>query len=266
MVSVFDYKNCRDFLKAWIKEKGGRGGASRLAAAMGISGSMISLIMKGTKNLSLEQGTELAEYLALNEREEEYLFLLIELARAGSHKLTQRLEKKQQSLLQKSRQISNRAKKDKEFTETEKSVYYSSWLFTGVRNLSACPSTRTPKSIASYLGIEMQVLQPVLEFLVAHDLVILEKGQLTYGPQHTHLASDSPYANQQHRSWRIKGMELMERRREEDLFYSCPMSLSKEAFEQIRTWLPSAIEHILKIVGPSPSEEVACFNIDFFRY
>lgn len=58
----------------------------------------------------------------------------------------------------------------------------------------------------------------------------------------------------------------MEERREQDLFYTCPMSLSTEAAEQVRNMLPTFIETVLEVVRPSPSERVACLNIDWFGF
>ena len=53
---------------------------------------------------------------------------------------------------------------------------------------------------------------------------------------------------------------------ESNLFYSAPMSLSAEAAEQVRKMLPKVVEDVLKIVGPSESEKVYCFNMDWFEY
>ncbi len=266
MISVFDFKDYREYLRAWIDQQEGRGASSRLAETMGISPSMMSLIMKADKNLTAEQGMELVEYLALNELESDYFFVLLEMGRSGSHKLTQRLDKKRDQLLKQARKISNRVKKDMELTEEQKSIYYSSWLYTGVRNLAACPDYHDLHKIAEHLKIPYETLQPIVDFLVENNLCKLEKGQLSYGPQHTHQGSDSPYVNQQHRNWRLKANEIMEFRRETDLFYTCPMSLSDEAFDQVRKMLPTFIQQVLKVVGPSPSEKVACFGIDFFKY
>jgi hypothetical protein len=58
----------------------------------------------------------------------------------------------------------------------------------------------------------------------------------------------------------------MELRRDEDLFFTQPMALSKEAAEKIRLMLPGIIEQIHAISGPSDSEVVRCFNIDWFEY
>lgn len=53
---------------------------------------------------------------------------------------------------------------------------------------------------------------------------------------------------------------------ENDLFFTSPMSLSKEAAEKIRQELPAFIEKISKIVIPSKSEVIRCLNIDWFEY
>jgi len=266
MISIFDHQDYREFLRAWIDSQQGRGASGRLAEAMGISPSMMSLVMKGEKNLSSEQAAELVEFLTLNEIETDYFFVLMEIGKAGSHKLTQRLEKKKDVLLKQARKISSRVKKDVELSEEQKSIYYSSWLYTGLRNLSACPQTQDLHKMSEHLKIPYEVLQPVVEFLVENGMCKLEKGQITYGPQNTHLGNESHYVNQYHRNWRSKGQERMEMRDEEDLFYTCPMSLSEEAYEQIRKLLPTVIQQVLKIVGPSDSEKVACFNIDFFKW
>ena len=53
---------------------------------------------------------------------------------------------------------------------------------------------------------------------------------------------------------------------EKNLFYTCPMSLSLETAEEVRRLLPQFIEQVLKKVGPSPSEKVYCFSMDWFEY
>jgi hypothetical protein len=69
-----------------------------------------------------------------------------------------------------------------------------------------------------------------------------------------------------HQNWRIKGFQSMELRREEDLFYTQSMVMSREAAEKIRLMLPGIIEGIHGIGGPSDSEVVRCLNIDWFEY
>jgi len=266
MISVFDFQNYRKFLMAWIDSQNERGTSGRLASAMNMSPSMMSLILKGEKNLSQEQATELVEYLGLNDIETDYFFVILEVDKSGSHKLTQRLLRKKETILKQASKISTRINKDLELSDEQKSIYYSTWLYTGVRNLSACSGNQDIHKMAEHLKIPFEIIQPIVEFLVENKICNLEKGQLSNGPQNTHLGNDSPYVNQQHRNWRVKGFEQMELRRETDLFYTCPMSLSQEAYEHVRKILPNVIQQILKIVGPSSSEKVACLNFDFFEW
>jgi uncharacterized protein (TIGR02147 family) len=266
MKSVFQYKDYRAFLNAWIEAQPGRGTKIRLSEAMGISPSMMSLVLKGDKTLSPEQATELIEYLSLNDLEGDYFLVMLEIDRAGSHKLKQRLNKKKETLLKASNEISSRIQKDRELTEDQKSIYYSSWLYTGLRNLSACSNTQTLRKISEHLAIPVEVLQPIVDFLIENDLCKLEKGELTYNAKSIHLGSASPYVNQHHKNWRNKAFEKMDLRKEQDLFFTGPMSLSKEACEEIRKLLPTFIQQVMKVAGPSDSEVVSCLNIDWFEW
>ena len=59
---------------------------------------------------------------------------------------------------------------------------------------------------------------------------------------------------------------MMDQMNEDHLFYTSPMSLSVEAAQHIRRMLPTLLEEVSRIVGPSASETVYCLNIDWFEY
>ena len=86
------------------------------------------------------------------------------------------------------------------------------------------------------------------------------------GTKSIHIDKDSPFVNQHHSNWRQQSMLGMDHRRERDLFFTCPMSLSEEAYEGVYELIPNFIQQVMDIVGPSPSERVACLNIDLFDY
>lgn len=271
MVSIYEHTNYREYLAAWIDEtqkqkSQARGIKGRLATAAQVSPAMMSLILKGQKHMTMEQAAEVAEFLNLNEIETDYFFLLVELGKAGSFKLEQKLKRKLRELQANAKKISARVKKDRELTDEEKAIYYSNWIYTGVRNLSAIPEFGTIDKIAQRLHVpENQVLKTV-EFLSEHGLIKKENGQLTFGPTHMHVGSDSPFVMRHHQNWRLRGFQFMEQHTESNLFYTCPMSLSHEAVEEVRKLLPKVIEQVLKIVGPSPSERAFCFNMDWYEY
>lgn len=227
---------------------------------------MISLILKGDKQLSQEQAHDVCEFLGLNDKESEYFFLLADYGRAGTQKLKQRLLKRLKELQEQAKKISRRVKKDTELTDQQKAIYYSSWIYTGIRNLSALDKYQDANAVAERLNIAPAVAKKVIDFLIEHHLCHWQNGKLSYGHQYIHVDSDSPFVVKHHQNWRLKGFQSMDQYNEDNLHYTCPMSLSKEAAAEIRALLPKVIEEVLKIMKPSPSEETYCFNMDWFRF
>jgi uncharacterized protein (TIGR02147 family) len=266
-VSIFEFTEYRVFLNTWLKtqKSGGHGLKSKLAESAGVSSALISQILGGEKNLSTEQALEVCEFVGLTESETEYFLILVESARAGSYKLEQRLKKKRETLQNQAKKISHRVRKDKELTEEEKATFYSSWLYTAVRSLTAVEGTQSVQEIAKHLSIPVTVVSRVVNFLLEHGLCRTENSKLTYGPAFTHLGADSPLVNKHHQNWRIQGMRAMDQRQDDNLFYKAPMSLSKQDMGVVRSEMLKTIDLVGKIVGPSHSEKVCCLNIDWFE-
>ncbi|MGE0526133.1 MAG: TIGR02147 family protein [Bdellovibrionales bacterium] len=265
--SLYEFKDYREYLRHWIRAQGsGRGHQARLAKAAGISSTMMSLILKEEKHLTMEQAGELCDFFAFNDRESDYFFCLVEFGRAGSSKLRSKLATKIHYLQQKAQKLSARIQKDVELSEDVKAVYYSNFIYTAIMNLVAVSGLETPAAMAAYLRLPESQVAQALAFLRAHGLIRVRNGRFTFGAANTHVGADSPFVLSHHRNWRLRGLSHMELKSESDLFYTCPMSLSEEAAAEIRRLLPSFIERVLKIVRPSPSERVGCLNLDWFTY
>lgn len=268
MNSIFDYQDYRKFLRSWVlaRPKQGRGEWSRIAKHLGVSSTMISQVMNGERHFSQELASELGDFLGLTEEETSYLFLLIDYQRAGTHQLRAKLKKRVEGEQKRAAQLARRLKKDTEISESTKAVFYSDWVYSGVRNLSSIDAFGDADSIAARLGLSRSQVQKVLEFLLQEGLCKVEDGKIVVGPQRTHIGSDSPWVAQHHRNWRLKGFDSMGEEREKNLFYTGPMSMSEETAAQIRQEIPSFLERIYKLIHPSPSEVVRCLNIDWFEY
>jgi hypothetical protein len=52
---------------------------------------------------------------------------------------------------------------------------------------------------------------------------------------------------------------------DEELFYTGPMTLSVETMREIRKDLIELIDKTVRKIEPSPAEELACMNIDWFK-
>ncbi len=95
---------------------------------------MVSQILKGSKHFTIEQAYDVAEYFAFDETEREYFILLIQKERAGNIRLQKYFEKKILSVKSDSLKIANRIKTEYHFSDHEKSIFYSNWLYNGLIN------------------------------------------------------------------------------------------------------------------------------------
>jgi len=181
-------------------------------------------------------------------------------------RLKQKLNRRIKQAQEHSRKVGRRVKKDAELSDEHKAVYYSSWVYTGVRNLVAIGGSRDAQSLAARLNVPAPVVARALKFLLETGLCEEKNGVLTTGPTYTHTDSDSPFANKHRQNWRLKGLGMMEQKNESDLFYTSPMSLSQADYEKIRGMLVQCIQDVVAVMRPSPSEKVCCLNIDWFEY
>lgn len=266
--SIFEYDHYREFLSEWLSSRAdeNRGAQGRLASAMGISSTMMSLILKGDKQLNAEQAIEACEHMALNERETDYFLLLVEYGRSGSHKLSSKLKKRINEMREEQKNLSKRLKKDRQLSEEEVSIFYSHWLYSAASLACALPEVNDVQAIAKRFNISTVLAAQIIEFLLSAGLSEKQKGKLHYGNVYTHLESNSPNVIKHHQNWRIKSMNDMDTVNDKNLFYTGPFALSKAAAEKIRTLLPQFIEEVVQIAGPSDSETMYCFNLDWFEF
>jgi hypothetical protein len=266
-MELFEFDSYKKYVLAWIESKPnrGRGLFRRLAEHLRVNPVYISQTLKGPKDLSLEQGFAVCEYLGLNDLEREYFLLLIQIERAGTQALKEFHLKRLRKLRRASQDLRNRVIPETEMTEAAKAVFYSNWSYSAVRLLSGVTRFGDEPAIAARLGLPLAQVHAIAEFLVRHGLCIQEGGRLRMGPRLTHLESDSPWIKTRQIDWRVKGFERMEQKGADELFYTGPMSLSPEAFTAIRRELVRLIEEASRLVGETEPEGLACLNIDWFR-
>lgn len=268
---MYEHRDVISALNAWVASRpnGGRGEWGKLAKHLGISSTLMSQIRKRTRTLSSEHAADAAEYMSLSPKEIRYFILLAEIEKAGSAKLKRVLKEQADEQRQANLDLKERLKSspsNRILTEEQKAKFYSDWHFSGVRNLVAAMPSSTASEISERIDVKREVIQRVLEFLIATDLLTIEKGKLKPGTMKTHVPADSPWVNSHHRNWRLKALARMTEKVPQDLFYTGPMSLSREAANVVRAQIPSFLEKVYETVGPSKSEIVRCLNIDWFDY
>ena len=266
-ISIYQFRNYKDYVNHWVESqpKQGFGEYRRIASALQVSTTMISQVFKGEKHLSLELCSDLCDYLRLDEDEIEYFLLLVDFARAGSYKLQKRFERQVHTRQERAKKLENRVKV-KELGSEEKSIFYSSWIYQGVRMLTDVSIYNDVDSIAQRLNLPKNQIQKVLNFLIQNRLVLEEESKLRLGDARTHLGSSSPLVSRHHQNWRLQALTKMVQADEDQFFYTGPMTLSAEVATWIRQELPAIVERINSRVIPSASETVRCLNIDWFEY
>jgi uncharacterized protein (TIGR02147 family) len=265
---IFEFKNYKNFVNKRIAEmpKGGRGQYRKMANFLAVNSVIVSQIFKGDRQLSIEQTCELSEFFGLSDLESQYFIALVEYERAGSSKLRAVKQKLIAELLERSQDLKHRLKQDKQLTEEAKAIFYSNWYYSGIRLLSSVKNFNSPDSISSYFDLPLSTVNRVLDFLVQTGLCKLENGHYKMGPKSTHLESSSPLVTRHHMNWRVKGMEKMGNISQEELFLSLPASLSEKAMKEIRAELVKTIERITEFIDTASEDQLACLNIDFFKF
>ncbi|MGE3260339.1 MAG: TIGR02147 family protein [Bacteriovoracia bacterium] len=266
-MSIFSHQNYRDFLKSYVNNlpKNGRGEIGKMAKATSIHPTLLSLIFSGKRDLSPEQTHDLAAYLKLTELEADYFSLLVQHARAGNHRLKSHLKKKILTLQAESSKLSQRFEHEKTLSEVERSIFYSSWLYSAVRLFaSTSENGKTVDEITSRFLQPRQRVVGILNFLVSTGLVVAERDRYKIGPLRTFLEQGSPHLVRHHTNWRNKAVQKADQVSEEELMFTSPISLSREDFAKIREQMAELLKSVSVTVKESPAEEIACLNIDLF--
>lgn len=268
MVSIFEYTNYRKYLERWIESHGdgAYGLKGKIAKAMGISSSLMSQIQKGERSLTSEQTFDLANFIGLNELEADFFHLIVEFDKSGNHRYKDRLQRKIKSMQEQSKKIGTRVPRTRELSDEQKAIFYSSWLYSGITNLSALNSFNDAQVIADHLKIEARSVQKIIRFLLEIGMCKEVDGKIKNGTTAIHVDRESPFVNKHHQNWRIKAISQMENSSDSDVFFTSPMSLSVEASDEVKKMIVNFIQSVMSISGPSQSEKVSCLNIDWFDY
>lgn len=266
-INIFDFSDYRIFLREWIEEAKIRKASnlSRLAEALGVHSTFLSHVLSGSKNLSLEQATVLSEHLNQTKIEREYLFALLQLEKAGSHSLKKYWQERIKEIITEKNKMHRRFDKHHELTDTDRAIFYSSWLYVAAFLASAIDEGQNLDQIANTLNLTRDKADEIMQFLVSVGICKESKGLFMLGETHVHVPNESPFVVKHHTSWRMKAVQKMDSRTTEELFFTSPMSIARKDFDAIREKINFVIKEIVDIAKESKAEEIVCLNIDFFR-
>jgi len=268
MLSLFEFIDYREFIKKRFQEmpKKGYGQAHKLSVFLGVHTTLVSQILKGIKTFTLEQASEVCSFFGFSELESDYFLLLVQLDRAGSELLRTNLKRQVETSRKKSLELVQRLKPAQKLSEEMRAIFYSDWTYSAVRQLSALEGIHNLDSISDYFGISKKQTKSIIDMLLKAELIKEEKGNIRIGPSTTHLEVGSPWVRVHHLNWRQKAIESMKDDDVAKLHYTSPLTISKHDAVRIREMIIQFLEEVDKVIDPSPSEELRCLNIDWFKF
>jgi uncharacterized protein (TIGR02147 family) len=264
---IFHLSNYRLVLKKKIEAlpKKGYGQARKLAAYLNCHTTHVSQVLSGSKDLTLEQAILATEFFGLSEEESEYFMLLVQLDRAGNEPLKKNIQKKISKIRDHASELVNRLSKNVVLTEAQRAIFYSDWSYAAIRQCTSIKGLQDVDSIGKHLVLPKKHVVKVLDFLVETGLCKQESNRFVIGPSATHLESTSPWVRTHHMNWRQKAIANLNQEYASKLHYTAAMTLSAQDAVLIREMITKFLEEVDTVVLPSPSEELHCLNIDWFK-
>lgn len=266
-MEVYDFTSYKDYVLARVKAMphNGHGQFMRIAKHVGVNPVVVSQVLKGNRDFSEEQALRLTNFFGMSALESEYFMRMVAREKAGTHDLKRFHDDALSALKKQANSVKNRAAQFLELDESTRSVFYSDYIFSAVRLLTSIEKFQNADAIAEHLEIGHARVNEILEFLKSVGMVKEENGRLSIGVRSTHLDAQSRFINNHHRNWRLKGLEGLNNKTPDDMFYSGPCTISLENFLELRKELVGVIASLTKRAPSSDPEVLACLNIDWFK-
>ena len=266
-MNIFRTTNYRTFLKEKILNmpKAGRGINAKLATYLGVQSVVISQVLSGQKDFTEEHSLKVAQFFSFTPLETDTFLLLVKIERAGTEELrsyykTKLHEKQKQGL-----EVNSKFDKHYVLSDEDKAIFYSNWYYCAVCLMTTIQDFHTPEKIAQHLGLSKDLMSKILNFLLSRGLLIKEGAILKFGPTSTYIPSDSLFINNHRRNWRLKALEHLSDPKEESLYLSSVVTLSKDDAKKIQDLLQITYKTLSNTVRESTGESLFCLNIDWFQ-
>jgi uncharacterized protein (TIGR02147 family) len=258
---------CRTYIEFLTERAANQHGALlRLANQSGVHPSVISQVMKGKRDLTLEQAMAVAQYFELSGKETSHFLLLVQEARAGTPALKKVMRFQVEESRAANARLAERVKPERALSLDQKAVFYSAWYYSALHLLSVVPAFRAKDALRKRLGLSKERFRAALSYLKEVGLCREKEGFVEALSGSTHLPFDSPLIRNHHANWRLQAINRYERMSPtKEMAFTCPMALSEGDALKVRAKLLAAIEEVCAIADPSPSETVYYLNLDWLE-
>ncbi len=268
MLRFFEHNNYVDILKEVLAENAEtRGYQSQLAKAAGCHTSHLSHVVSGRAHLTLEQAIAICDFWKFNTLHTDFFLTLVNLARAGTELLKNKLEKE----LQKIRSDSLRGVSLK---QTDASVillepnqsanYMLTWYISAIHAALSVQGLNNIKALAKRFSLTEERVLEVLKQLSEYNLVEEKDGVWEHKSLMALGGDTKPLIKIYHNTVRQHANHKHDTRVEQDYFTTNLMSLSRAQIPEIKTRLQNLVRSILEESQGCVEEELVFLTVDFF--
>lgn len=265
---LFEYDDYKAYLRDELerRQRIQKGQKSKFAESVGCHGAYLSQVLNGDADLSLEHAERANRYFGHGKDESLYFVFMVQFARAGTKALKGLFASELRRIKENQFELKNRLEFKRTLTEADQVIYYSAWYYAAIHVLVSVPGCNDREGLSQKLGLTIDLVGRVLDFLKSVGLVVQKGHSYEVGTTSIHLESKSPMIAKHHTNWRMRAIHSLDQVRSKDLHYSSVVTVSQADADRVRSILVRAIDDIRRIVKDSKDEEGFCYAIDFFKF
>lgn len=264
-LSIFAYNSYHTYLCDRLGSLGSRNGKRRdFAQKLGIHASYISLVLKGTSHLSLEQAVDANVFFGHSNEEGEFFVLLVSRDRAGTNLLRKHFQEQIDKMISLRAQVENHVDGKEIILKEIKEEYYSSYIYSAIFVLASIPEFQSPTTIANALNVPVTKVEKITLFLIRAGILERNNGTIRPGKRMLHLNNSKISIKKHHTNWRLHALQAIDRNPTLGSHYSACFSLSKLDAVKLNSLILENLEKYLKVIGKSQEEVAYVYNFDFY--
>ena len=270
MQEFFSENNYRDAIKKSLDHLKSRFGIKRysfqkMALHCGVEKSYISKVFSGGGHLSADQLFLVAEFLGLNQEEQNFLWLLFDQERSGLHArklvLQRQIDEKRQGSLRSELTIKSPPLSE----NVASSKYYSDINHLLVHMALMIPAyTKNLAGLSEALKLDREQLDDILQTLASLGLADISISPPRVLKSALHLPSGSWLNSSLQQNLRVLVLENLRRAEKADHHYGAVFAADFEARSKIKGLFIEFMGQVEQIVLKAPAEHVFGINFDLF--
>jgi uncharacterized protein (TIGR02147 family) len=265
MPQIFTFFDYKKYLHALLDSHQARGFRSSLVAALKCQKSFFSQVINGPSHFTPDHAANLVDFLALDELSAQYFIDLVNLARAGTPALQERLKKSLAELRDRALQPSERLKWPSINESQIQSVYYSSWIFAAIHVAVSVDRFQSAEKLSERFLVSLRLVNECLDWLIQAKLISKTRSGYKVIEHNLHLKSNSHLNEMHHSHWRNRALLSLQRGESNETHYSAVFAMSRSDFNTLRSLSLEFIKGCTKVIAPSSSEEVYALGLDLYR-